>query len=108
MVAPVFPAVASVEPVAHSYTWDRKIELPGPPAVDAPPVAGKSGYDGFAFAFQEIVITLYRREIERRLFWRKDIAMHLLEWHLRIGDARQLVGDRCVCSLELFFKNWAR
>ena len=104
--------IAPAEPVEHGYTWDRRTELPGPLAgrapVDVPPVAGSPGYDGFAFAFKEIITTLYRREIEKRLLWRQDIAMHLLEWNLRIWDARRLDGDRYACSLDMFFKNWAK
>jgi hypothetical protein len=104
--------VTPAERVTHSYTWDRRTELPSPLAgrapIEVPPVVGKPGYDGFAFAFKEIITTLYRRDVESRLFWRKDIAMHLLEWNMRIWTVKQLQDVRFACSLDLFFKNWSK
>jgi hypothetical protein len=105
-------SITPAEPVTHSYSWDRRTELSSSSAgrapIDVPPIAGRPGYDGFAFAFKEIITTLYRTDIESRLFWRQDIAMHLLEWNMRIWDARQLEPDRFACSLDLFFKNWGK
>jgi hypothetical protein len=102
--------IAQAEPISHSYTWDRKSELPssltGRAPIHVSPVAGKPGFDGFAFAFQEFAVTLYRKGTAGRLLWRQDIAMHLLEWNMRIWEAKQLEGGLFSCTLDLFFKNW--
>ena len=101
--------IAHTAPVSHSYAWDRRTELPSTLAdresIIVPPVQGKPGFGEATFAFKQIVTTLYRGGLQETVFWRKDIAMHLLEWNLALRDIK-VRRDRFSCALDLFFRNW--
>lgn len=104
--------------VEHRYEWGLKNreeinadDLGKRHLIGPEVIMGDSSrsYAANTLAFKQVIVTLYRNPKSRRLrFWRSSKAMHLLELNVAIGHILETRLGRFSCTLDLFFKNWAR
>jgi len=104
--------------VEHRYEWGLRNreeinaddhgerQLTGPEVIMGD---SSQSYAASTLAFKQVIVTLYRNPRGRGFrFLQRSKAMHLLELNVTIGHILETKAGRFGCTLELFFKNWAR
>jgi hypothetical protein len=94
------------ELVENRYTWDRKDEIFSS-SIGTLPVTMQGDdtrqYEGNLLAFKHF-FTILEREPG---YFKRDKALHLLEWHIAIHDIMAHNGT-VTAEVDLFFKNWSQ